>query len=325
MEVIPRSLNPVRILLVAALLSTGLVLPSPAADGPAPWSHLDFQDDPEDFRFAIVPDRGGGDFRGAFTNALRCVNLMRPAFVMSVGDLITGLKPPAILRRQQTELTNFVSRVEAPFFYVVGNHDITRSRACYTNNHEESSAVWREYHGAKTYYSFVYKRCLFVALDTMEGRDARQKQCGMTEEQYAWFRRTLDEHADVRWTFVFMHQPNEWKTSGWEACEKSVLAKRPYTVFAGDWHEYLHAKRYGRDYYILSVAGGVSANNKEDSKTLLGPEYGEMDHITWVTMQKDGPHVVNLKLDGIFAGDYLNQRNTKAPPRKWSIGKGNGK
>ena len=36
-------------------------------------------------------------------------------------------------------------------------------------------------------------------------------------------------------------------------------------------------------------------------------------NITWVTLQKDGPTVVNLKLDGIIPGDYLTQATTKSP------------
>ena len=100
-----------------------------------PWTHLNFDNDPEDFRFAIVPDRSGGDFRGAFTNALKCVNMMRPEFVMTVGDIVQGVTTPDRLRQQQTELTNFASKVKAPFFYVVGNHDITRSRPAYPLHH----------------------------------------------------------------------------------------------------------------------------------------------------------------------------------------------
>ena len=57
-----------------------------------PWTHLNYQDAPGDFRFAIVPDRTGGDYRGAFTNALAKVNLMHPEFTITVGDLIQGAK-----------------------------------------------------------------------------------------------------------------------------------------------------------------------------------------------------------------------------------------
>jgi hypothetical protein len=277
-----------------------------------PWTHLNFQNDPEDFRFAIIPDRSGGDFRGAFTNALNLVNWMRPEFVMTVGDLVQGVTTPDRLRNQQIELTNFASKVIAPFFYVVGNHDITRSRPAYPLHHEDSSKVWREFYGDKTYYSFTYKRCLFMAVDTMSGRDSRPNQCALTPEQLDWIRKTLKENADVRWTFIFMHQPAVWDSAHWKNLEKNELAGRKYTVFAGDWHEYVYAKRHGREYYALSVAGGCSANNSKNRSELMGLEYGEFDHITWVTMQKDGPTVVNLKLDGIVPGNYLTQKTTKS-------------
>ena len=74
-------------------------------------------------------------------------------------------------------------------------------------------------------------------------------------------------------------------------------------------------KRYGFDYYILSVAGGVSgmawAHGERELDKLYGQEYGEMDHIMWVTMTANGPEVVNLKLDGVLPGNYLNRANSK--------------
>ena len=283
-----------------------------------PWSHRRFQDDPGDFRFAIIPDRGGGDYRGAFTNALRCADLMHPAFVMTVGDLINGFAGSANgFRRQQAELTNFVSKVRAPFFYTVGNHDINIAVPSAPKGFEISGQVWREHFGERTYYSFTYKGCLFLVLDTMDGKGNGPK-VGITPEQYGWIRRTLAANADARWTFVFMHQPAEWRTKDWRKLEDEAPTKRPYTVFAGDWHSYFHVRRHGRDYYILSVAGGISnmgySHRKEGVRvppTLYGQEYGEMDHITWVTMTANGPEVVNLKLDGILPGDYLNRSNSK--------------
>ena len=291
---------------------------SPAARAAVPWTHLNYQNDPDDFQFAIVPDRTGGDYRGAFTNALAKVNMMHPEFVITVGDLIQGYRDDeGELRRQQIELTNMTAKVVAPFFTVVGNHDIGRSRAIppgYERSNEIMTAVWREFHGQDTYYSFVYKNVLFVCLNTMEAQGARVVQENITAAQYAWFKKTLDAHPNVRWTLVFMHQPAVWTTDAWMAFERDELAKRPYTVFAGDWHTYIHARRRGRDYYVLSVAGGCSGSNSyggdNDREKLMGVPYGEMDHITWVTMTKDGPDVVNLLLDGILPGDFLDQSNS---------------
>ena len=285
-----------------------------------PWSHLDFQDDPQDFRFAIVPDRAGGDYRGAFTNALACCNLMHPAFVMTVGDLINGHVNEPRTRAMQDELTNFVSKVNAPFFYVVGNHDITcntdKNKPDDRTKHDMTTRVWKEYFGEQTYYSFTYKDCLFVALNGQDGRvDWNHVNVGITPEQYAWLRKTLAEHKDVRWTFLFMHQPDIWSSKEWAALEKDMLLSRKYTVFAGDWHNYFHIRRHDRDYYVLSVAGGCGSYayrlKDPDRSKLYGQEYGEFDHITWVTMTKDGPEVVNLRLDGILRGDFLDVTNSK--------------
>ena len=254
------------------------------------------------------------------------VNRMHPEFVITVGDLIEGgtmqdvnarRSVEEIHRELQTELTNMTAKVVPPFFTVVGNHDIGRSRPyprSFARANEESTKVWKEFYGNDTYYSFVYKRVLFVCLNTMEGRVAGREQVGITDSQYAWFKKTLDDNADVRWTCIFMHQPAEWLTDAWFRFEKEELTKRRYTVFAGDWHTYLHAKRHGRDYYVLSVAGGGSCMNArlggEQRTQLKGPEYGEMDHITWVTMTPDGPDVMNLVLGGMLPGDYLNQKTT---------------
>ena len=303
-------MNVQRIFFAVAL---GVTLVAGASE-PKPWTHLNYQNDPDEFQFAIVPDRTGGDYRNAFTNALAKVNLMHPEFVMTVGDLMEGSPKFDRMRAQQTELTNMTAKVKAPFFTVVGNHDISRSRAYppgYESVNEDNLKVWKEYYGANTYYSFVYKNVLFVCLHTTEGRGIRpySAQVGITASQYAWFKKTLDAHPDVRWTCIFMHQPAEWLTDEWLKFEKEELLKRQYTVFAGDWHTYLHVKRHGRDYYALSVAGGCSGG--PDRKVLRGLAYGEVDHITWVTMTKDkGPEVVNLTLDGILPGDFMDQSRT---------------
>ena len=292
-----------------------------------PWTHQNFQNDPDEFHFAIIPDRTGyaKNGRGAFTNALAKINLLRPEFVMCVGDLIQSSWVPAPrIRQQQDELTNLLAKVKAPFYVTVGNHDITSTAPTRPNGNEISTAVWKEYFGDSTYYSFVYKNVLFVVLNTMEGHfGPPEKQVGITPAQYAWFKQTLDQHPVVRWTYIFMHAPSVWDTRPWIDFENKELLNRRYTVFAGDRHQCIHARRNGHDYYQLGVVDGVSEWNwtrnhytrtrTYDENQLLGPEYGEMDHITWVTMTHAGPVVAHLQLSGIFPGEYLNQINTKSP------------
>src|SRR5262249_4004521 len=49
------------------------------------------------------------------------------------------------------------------------------------------------------------------------------------------------------------------------------------------------------NYYMLATTGGGSL--------MRGVEYGEFDHIVWVTMKKDGPVLANILLDGVLRED----------------------
>lgn len=55
-----------------------------------PWNHLNLNNDPDNFQFAIVTDRTGGHRPGIFEDAIGKLNLLQPEFVMSLGDLIEG-------------------------------------------------------------------------------------------------------------------------------------------------------------------------------------------------------------------------------------------
>ena len=53
--------------------------------------------------------------------------------------------------------------------------------------------------------------------------------------------------------------------------------------------------RNGTEYYQLATTGGGSR--------IRGVEYGEFDHIAWITMKKDRPLIANVMLDGILPSD----------------------
>ncbi len=291
-----------------------------------PWTHLNYLNDPDEFQFAIVPDRQGasndkkmGEYRQGFEKAIKVANLLRPEFVMSIGDIVPAAwLSESSVRDQYRDTKKVLDKFIPPFFWVVGNHDIAPSMRHptmdLTRASEISTKVWGEFNGTNTYYSFTYKGVLFIALNTVDNLTLEAKHRDITDSQYAWFKKQLDDHPDVRWTCIFMHSPAVWMTKRWLDFELANLVNRKYTVFSGDWHQYLHVRRHGHDYYVLAVAGGASAVAGSDfSKrgTLLGPKYGEIDHITWVTMTKDrGPVIANIDVDGVFPHDFVNQQNT---------------
>ena len=287
-----------------------------------PWTNENFPDisvDNGNFTFAVVPDRTGGARKGVFQAAMHKINSLCPDFVMCVGDLVEGTdaKNPSRddIDKQWQELRAKTAILKMPFFYTVGNHDINRNNPHTDRRFVISQAAWQDNFGKRTYYSFTYRNALFIMLNTMEDGDKRNSPTPISATQLQWVLETLKKHPSVRWTFIFMHHP-KFDTKEFRQIEKTLAGKN-YTVFAGDWHRYTKFSRYGRNYYVLSTCGGgIPREGKKRVPAHRGPEYGEMDHITWVTLTPSGPVVANILVDGIIADDVATQNSIKAPVRR---------
>ena len=281
-----------------------------------PWTHADFDTSSAKFTFAIVSDLNGGERPDVFRRAVAQLALLRPELVLSVGDLIDGPTPAAAaLTAEWDDFDARARAMPAPFFRVGGNHDLTG---------DTLRDVWRSRYG-QTYYSFVYKDVLFLVLDTedlsperaraifearseavraaREGRDdpnlpyyrMPERATGdIGAEQAAYVQRALAAHPNVRWTFLFFHKP-AWRNPGdaeFQAIERA-LANRPYTVFSGHLHAFRRELRAGREYYTLGTTGG--SQNPNDPMSF--------DHLTLVTMTKDGPSITHLRVEGVLGPD----------------------
>ena len=284
-----------------------------------PWTSENFGNRPDNFQFAVIGDRAGGaDHRGIFERAMGQLNLLQPEFVISVGDLIEGYSEDrAKLAAEWDEIDGMLSKLEMRFFRAVGNHDL---------GNDTMKQVWLERHGA-TFYHFVYRDVLFLVLNSedpprpapegieedielynrLQVEDPEKakamldefmasvasylgKPANFSDQQVAYVKHALAQNADVRWTFVFLHEP------AWENPSESFLAieqllkERSYTFLAGHLHYYDIEDRFGRDYITMGPAG---ASFHKD-----GP--GNVDHILWVTMTEDGPRIAQITLDGIY-------------------------
>jgi predicted phosphodiesterase len=261
-----------------------------------PWNHLRINSAPDEFQFVVVSDRTGGHRANIFSKAVEQINLLQPEFVLSVGDLIEGYTTNREkLATEWAEFTGFINKLQMPFFYVAGNHDLTNSFQV---------GVWREQFG-RTYYHFVYKNVLFLCANTEDFPEGG-KGAFISAEQTEYFRKVLAENTGVRWTIVAVHKPlwtaNDADKIGWTAFEKVLVeSNRPYTVFAGHVHRYQKFVRFGRNYYQFATTGGGSK--------LRGTRYGEFDHLVWVTMKKDGPVLANIMMDGILPENLAMPRD----------------
>ena len=262
-----------------------------------PVSNFNFNNAPADFQFAIVSDRTGGHRARIFSQAVEQLNLLQPEFVVTIGDLIEGNTGDAArIAAEWREFQSYVHRLQMPFFYLPGNHDIANA---------SMENIWKEKFGRR-YYHFAYRDVLFLMLNSEDRSGVAPGE--LSPEQVAYFRQVLEQNRAVRWTFVFVHQPiwneAELNKNGWSDFEKA-LTGRPYTVFAGHIHVYRKYVRNGMSYYQLATTGGVSK--------MRGPNYGEFDQFAWVTMKKDGPVLANVLLDGVFREDMTQPITAEGP------------
>lgn len=270
-------------------------------EGAKPWTSEKFLDDPQEFHFAIIGDLTGGERPGIYAKAVEKLNLLRPEFVMSVGDLVQGggVDRPA-LQEQWKSFRDRTAKLEMPFFYVVGNHDIWTGLTGMTPARQTSIELWKEQFGPKTYYSFTYKGCLFVCLDSMERHDYYPPREVLSDAQTEFAFAEFEKHKEARWRFIFMHKPLDWTSDRWLALERKI-AKYDYSVFCGDWHNWCTATRHGKMYYALGTTGGGW-----DGNAVPDLRRGVFDGIAWVTVTCDkGPIVAHIEISGVHDGDTI--------------------
>ena len=280
-----------------------------------PWTHDNFDNKESNFTFALFSDLTGGEREGVFNVAIAQLNLLRPEFILNVGDLIEGgTTDNDQLAKEWGSFDQRAGRARAPVFYTGGNHDLT-------NPH-----MWQvfEQRYGRRYYYFIYKDTLFLVLDTEDnppefqleiaqirseaiaiinkegwgalsgtayGQLTERKSGRIGAEQAAYFRDVIAQNPQVRWTFVLMHKP-AWERPDEEnfSTVEAALKGRPYTVFYGHVHSYQYKQRHGRDYIRLATTGGVQDAAKDMA----------IDHVTLVTVSDAGPDIANLRLSGIF-------------------------
>lgn len=280
-----------------------------------PWTSRPFDDPADSFAFAVVSDLESGYRPGVFDVAVQQLALMHPAFVMTIGDMIDGgTEDIAKLRQEWDAFDKLLAPLQARFFHVGGNHDLTNLT---------QRKAWEERFGPR-YYWFVYRDVMFCVLDTEDYSDAEMQEIyrqradfletrktdpakaatlpynsrveaklgEISSAQSAYFEKALAAHRDVRWTFLLFHKPVYQRTDDQGLARiEAALKGRPYTVLNGHLHRYSYAQRNDRDYIMLGTTGGERG---------FDGSAGALDHFMWVTMTRDGPSIANLRLDGVL-------------------------
>ena len=235
--------------LVAMLGATGCQPGGPrSANSPAELSGIAgwkgaMPNSDDAFRFVVTADRTGGHVEGEWQAAVEQVNLLGADFVMSVGDYIEGYSED--VQEVNTEWEEFdaqTHKLNAPFFYCPGNHDVTN---------DVMAGIYRQRRGVdgRTYYSFDYRGCHFVVLDMAPV----PRRYADFEEQFAWLGKDLAAAKDARHVFVFYHQPHRADRI-WTQLRQLLPAGKT-TIFNGHTHELSYEEVDGIPTYVLAATG----------------------------------------------------------------------
>jgi len=132
------------------------------------------------------------------------------------------------------------------------------------------------------------------------------KSIEFNDKQITFVKETLAQNADVRWTFLFIHEPAWENPSESFKTIQQLLKDRDHTFFGGHLHYYDYDEIDGHEHITMGPAG---ASFHQD-----GP--GNVDHIMWVTMTENGPQMGNIALKGVFDRKGLDPELFGAYDRK---------
>jgi 3',5'-cyclic-AMP phosphodiesterase len=199
---------------------------------------------PESFHFAIVGDRTGEAQAGKWESVWTAMAADRPAFVVSVGDVIQGLNDATADAQWQQLLRTLTAYRGIPLYFTPGNHDVWSTA---------SEELFRKHTGKPLHYSFDYGPAHFVVLDN-------SRSDSLPAGEMAFLESDLEAHRQAAVKFVVMHRPS------WipdvplrnTASPLHRIAKRfdvRYWI-AGHVHQLIHADLEGVTYYAAPSAGG---------------------------------------------------------------------
>lgn len=280
-----------------------------------PWTKTPAPSADDHVTFAIIGDLNSGYRPGVLEIAAHQLSILKPKFILSIGDLIEGgTEDSTHLKKQYDALDERMAKAGAPFFHVGGNHDLTSPK---------TRSFWEKHYGRR-YYHFIYEDILFLVIDSEDYTEKRlteifharnraielldsgktalamktayfampERVTGeVSDVQSAYFEKVIQENPNVRWTFLFMHKP-VWQREGPGNLGRieAALSKRNYTLFNGHFHKYGYTERNGKDYIMMGTTGGGQDQTSNNA----------FDHITLVTIAEDQPSILNIRLEGML-------------------------
>ena len=236
-----------------------------------------------DFRFSIVGDRTGSASPQVYGRVWREVDLLRPDFVINVGDVIQGGNDQRAEADWQEVSPIWKRYGPYPLYFTPGNHDIWSPW---------SEKLFEKYTQQKPYYGFNYQDAHFTVLDNSRSLD-------LSEEQIRFLERDLEANRERKPKFIFFHKPY-WivflKAQSGEFSLHQVAKKYGVEhVISGHGHQFVRMERDGISYMEVGSSGATIGTAM---KRFEGFSQGRFYHHVWATVKGAKAYFTVKEIDG---------------------------
>ncbi|MDP2303265.1 MAG: metallophosphoesterase [Ignavibacteria bacterium] len=206
--------------------------------------------DAQDFKFVVW---GDSQFQNpeVFESIVNQTELLKPALVLHVGDMIHGYTYDInVARRQWKRFQKQITPLTSPFYPTPGNHDVTTK--------EIQPAYLEAWGNDKLYYSFDYANSHFIILNAY----LHQNFDSVSIVQLNWLKEDLDKSKNSQNVFVSIHSPLHLnKSYDWSYVHNLLKQYNVRAVFTGHYHYYDYRKIDGIEYFCLNSSGNMSIYN----------------------------------------------------------------
>jgi predicted phosphodiesterase len=189
-----------------------------------------------------------------FEKTVKETELLKPSFVLHVGDMIHGhTYSMDIVRKEWKRFKKQIAPLSMPFYPTAGNHDMTT---------KETQPAYEEAWGKdRLYYSFNYLNTHVTVVNTQLNQDFEK----ITPEEFEWLKNDLEKassDSSIKNIFVTMHAPLYLKDGyDWQPVQALFKKNRVNAVFTGHYHTYDYRNIDGIDYISLNSSGNMTVKN----------------------------------------------------------------
>uniref|UniRef100_A0A7V3ZWD3 Calcineurin-like phosphoesterase domain-containing protein n=1 Tax=candidate division WOR-3 bacterium TaxID=2052148 RepID=A0A7V3ZWD3_UNCW3 len=217
-----------------------------------------------------------------FKQIIEEISILRPGFIIQLGDLIESIKGDSLKIIKEWEKTlRILKKVNTKIYFVPGENEISS---------ETSEKIYLSLIG-KPYYSFSYDNAHFVILNISRERSLEELPPAMID----WLEKDLAAHKKYKWKFIFFHRPlwrYEYEKKKLKDFYLHQIFKRYKINYVFSGHEQFSAYLFYDSIHYFQVGSAINKNN-------------EFSSYLFIKINKEEVNVCLIKPGAIFSKEKI--------------------